>query len=402
MRTPTSAHTFVLPMRDAAGVGRMAAELLVNRLAARPLRVLLPTGHTPLPFYAALRELARAGRVPAGRAAVLQLDEYVGLPRGDGMSYRAYLQRELEGSGLELVDGFDVAASDLHQEAERYQRALDAQEIDLAVLGIGRNGHVAFDEPGSGPLGRARVVRLTESTRAAAAADFGGLDGVPTHAMTVGMRTLLEAREVLLLVTGEVKAEILHAALTGSPRAKVPASMLRLHPRLTVLCDRAAAVRLPHLRGLESDRAVVVLGHRDPDSRKHRVSHQSFGRLAVAAEVAKRHHVRAAVLTGFTSTGGLSEAEQMGEEWAVREVPAVLEVSGRDTNENATRSLPLVEALGGIRHVTVVTSAWHLRARRAFRPFRRAGFAVDFRFDWRHGPWLRMLARELRLMWRSR
>jgi uncharacterized SAM-binding protein YcdF (DUF218 family) len=205
-----------------------------------------------------------------------------------------------------------------------------------------------------------------------------------------------------VLVTGAVKADILHAALSGPPRADVPASLLRLHPRLTVLCDYAAAGRLPHGARSRGDRAVIVLGHRDPDSRKHRASQQSFGRLAVAARVAGREPVRAAVLTGYTSTGGLSEAEQMAEAWSVPGVPALLEVAGRDTTENATRSLPLVLAIGGIKRVTVVTSAWHLRARRAFRSYREAGLKVSMRYDWKHGPWLQMLRHEIRLMARRR
>jgi uncharacterized SAM-binding protein YcdF (DUF218 family) len=142
----------------------------------------------------------------------------------------------------------------------------------------------------------------------------------------------------------------------------------------------------------------VVLGHRDPASRAHRASHQSFARLAVAARAAERRPVRAAVLTGFTSTGGLSEAEQMAEEWNVRDVPAVLEVAGTDTLGNARCSLPLIDALGGIRRVTVVTSAWHIRARPYFALYRDAGYELRFRYDWRHGPWLRMLWRELSLM----
>lgn len=400
-RSRISAHTFVVVMADQRAVGGLAAELIANRLAARPVRLLLPTGHTPLPMYAALRALARAGRIPAGRGQVLQLDEYLGLAPGDPMSHHAYLERELGRSGLVLADRFDPSAPDLEVEAARYQDVLDASETDLAVLGIGPDGHVAFNGPRSRPLSEARVVALTESMRQAAATDFGSIAEAPTHALTVGVRTLLEARELMLLVTGEAKAEILHQALRGSPRAALPASLLRLHPRLTVLCDRRAAARLREVHGWDSDRALVVLGHRDPTSRRHRASHQSFARLAVAAQVARRRRVRAVVITGFTSTGGLSEAEQIAEEWSVAAVPALLEVAGRDTIENASRSLPLVLALGGIWRVTVVTSAWHLRARRAFRPYRHCGLKVDFRYDWSEGPWLRMLAHELRLMVRG-
>ena len=209
---------------------------------------------------------------------------------------------------------------------------------------------------------------------------------------------LLAMRELILLATGDAQAAALEEMLAGPPRADVPASLLRMHPRLTVLCDRAAAAGLPPAPGWDSDEVLIVLGHRDPDSRLHRVSHQSFGRLAVAARAAQHTPVRAAVLTGFTSTGGLSEAEQMAEEWNVRNVPALLEVAGTDTLGNARCSLPLVDALGGIRRVTVVTSAWHIRARLYFAFYRDAGYELRFRYDWRHGPWLRMLWRELRMI----
>lgn len=390
-------HTFVLPLATAEEVGSLAAEILINRMVARPISVLLPTGHTPLPFYRALRDQAERGRVLGSRAAVFQLDEYCGLAPADPRTSGHYLERALSGSGLTLGERFSPGGADPHAETARYDRVLDETAVDLAILGIGRNGHVAFNEPGSDLVSGARVVALSESTRQAAASEFGDIQRVPTRAMTVGLRTLLEARELLVLVTGSVKADILRAALTGPPRADVPASLLRLHPRLTVLCDLAAAarIRVPHV---QSDRVVIVLGHRDPDSRRHRASRQSFGRLAVAAELAGRTPVRATVLTGYTSAGGLSEAEQMAEEWNVAGVPALLEVAGRDTTGNATHSLPLVLAIGGIKHVTVVTSAWHIRARKAFAGYRRAGLEVTMRYDWRHGPWVRMLRNEIRLI----
>ena len=126
-----------------------------------------------------------------------------------------------------------------------------------------------------------------------------------------------------------------------------PASLLRAHPELTVLCDRAAAVELPPHRG--EDHVCVVLGHREPGlSREHRISHESLGRVHRAAWVAHREPTLAAILTGYTSTGGLSEAEQMLAAWHVADVPALLEVAGRNTAENASRSLPLVLALAAM------------------------------------------------------
>jgi hypothetical protein len=140
----------------------------------------------------------------------------------------------------------------------------------------------------------------------------------------------------------------------------------------------------------------VVLGHRDPGfSHEHRISRESLGRVQRAEWVAQRRPTRAAILTGYTSTGGLSEAEQMRAAWRLPGVPPLLEVAGRNTAGNAACSLPLVLALGGVRDVTVVTSAWHLRAPYMFAPWRERGLSVRFAADWR-GDWPRMLARELR------
>jgi hypothetical protein len=140
----------------------------------------------------------------------------------------------------------------------------------------------------------------------------------------------------------------------------------------------------------------VVLGHREPSiSAEHRISHESLGRLHRAEWVSRRRPTLAAILTGYTSTGGLSEAEQMRAAWRVEDVPPLLEVAGRDTAENATRSLPLVLALGEVRRVTVVTSAWHVRAPYHFRTWSEYGLKVAYALDWR-GDWGRMLLHEAR------
>jgi hypothetical protein len=293
---------------------------------------------------------------------------------------------------VHLLDG---AAEDPLAEARRHQRLLDAAPIDLAVLGLGRDGHVAFDEPGTLPEDDARVVRLDPVTIEDAAGTFGSESDVPRAAITVGLRTLREARALVLLVTGEAKAPALRAMLEEPVSTRRPASLLRDHPRLTIVCDRAAASLLTERRGSRSDRALVVLGHREPNGgSEHLASEASFARLHHAAGIAHREPVRLAVMTGWTTTGGLSEAEQMRAAWHVADVPPLLEVAGRDTAENATRSLPLVLALGDARRVTVVTSGWHIRAPYHFRAWRRYGLEVGFAFD-RHGDWRRMLANEL-------
>ena len=372
-------------------VARTAAELIANRLLARPrLRMLLPTGRTPLGVYAALRAHAA---LPSGEATVFQLDEYRGLGPDDERSFGAYLRRELRGIDFAAFHGLDGAAPDPTAECARHQRRLEESPVDLAVLGLGQDGHVAFDEPGSRLEDGTRVIALHPQTRANAAADFGDLEHVPTHALTVGLRTLLAARELLVLVTGEGKAEALRSMLLAPPGSAFPASLLRTHPRLTMICDAPAARALRDVAG--GDHACVVLGHRDPGfSHEHRISRESLGRVQRAEWVAQRRPTRAVVLTGYTSTGGLSEAEQMRAVWRLPGVPAVLEVAGRNTAGNAACSLPIVLALGGIRKVTVVTSAWHVRAPYMFVPWRRHGLRVRFAVDWR-GDWPRMVTREL-------
>jgi uncharacterized SAM-binding protein YcdF (DUF218 family) len=256
--------------------------------------------------------------------------------------------------------------------------------------------------PWPAPLVLADEPRVAEVASALVAnRRHAGRDLQPQHLRPDGsvdgeLGALLAAREVLVLATGGAVADALRAMLLALPSPGVPASLLTAHPRLTVVCDRAAAAGLPPHDG--GHHVCVVLGHReDSISVEHRISHESLGRLHRAEWIARREPTLAVVLTGYTTTGGLSEAEQMRAAWRVADVPPLLEVGGRDTAENATRSLPIVLALGDVRRATIVTSAWHLRAPYHFLPWRALGIDVRFAFDWR-GDWPRMLAHELRGM----
>jgi glucosamine-6-phosphate deaminase len=392
-----------LVLADARWVGLLAAELIANRLAARPAaRALLPTGRTPDAMYAALRAQARTGALAGSGATVLQLDEYAGVAPDDPRSFAAQLRGALEGVALGRLLTIDGAAQDLDAEAARHEAEVERAPLDLAVLGLGRDGHVAFDEPPARVASGVRTVALARTTREDAAPAFGGLAAVPERALTVGLGTLYRARELLVLVTGPQKARALRAMLEEPVNPGCPASLLRDHPRLTVVCDRAAAGLLAQRPEWSSDRCVVVLGHRDPGvAPEHRISPQSRTRLRRALRFARATPVRAAILTGYTSAGGLSEAEQMKGAWDESEAPALLEVAGRNTAENASRSLPLLLAMGEVRRVTVVSSVWHLRVPWFFAPYRRYGLAVDYRVACgRHG-WAPLLAREFREAWRA-
>jgi glucosamine-6-phosphate deaminase len=231
-----------LVLADPGRVGLLAAELVADRLAARPAsRLLLPTGRTPRAMYAALRAKARSGELASAGATVLQLDEYAGVAPGDPRSFAAQLRATLEGIPLRALRTIDGAAPDLAAEAARHAAEVEREPIDLAILGLGRNGHVAFNEPPASVASGVLAVTLAPATRADAAPAFGWLGAVPERALTIALGTLLGARELLLLVTGAEKAAALRGMLDLPVRAACPASLLRDHPRLTILCDDAAA-----------------------------------------------------------------------------------------------------------------------------------------------------------------
>jgi len=211
---------------------------LISRLVERDPRLVIgvATGGTPLPAY---RALAR-GSVDLSGVRLVALDEYVGLPPGHPASYAAYVEREIAGPwGVPAAQV--VVPQGSGDDVER--RIAELGGVDVQLLGIGRNGHLAFNEPGSAMDSRARVVALSESTRQDNAAPFGGA-AVPTHAVTQGIGTLLEARGLVLLATGVAKADAVAAALTGPVSPDCPASAVQRHPRVTVVLDRPAASAL--------------------------------------------------------------------------------------------------------------------------------------------------------------
>ena len=228
---------------DAQAVGRLGAELVRNRLVSRHrLVTLLPTGSTPLPLYAHLRRLHAQGGLPARSLTALQLDEYLDLAADDPRSYRSFMRRELGALAGTELHGPDAWTPDPKRAAADYERLIaELGGVDLALLGIGRNGHIAFNEPPAQLASRTHVAELSDATRRDAAGDFGALTTVPERALTVGIDTIMAAREVLLLAWGARKAQALEYMLRQSPDPACPASLLLAHPRLSVICDREAA-----------------------------------------------------------------------------------------------------------------------------------------------------------------
>jgi glucosamine-6-phosphate deaminase len=232
-----------------AALAGALAERVRLAIEARPALVLgLPTGHTPLPFYAALRNQAREGRIDWSAVRTFNLDEFVGLNGAAPGSYRHYMDRELFGAvaiPAEHIGFLDGCAPDLDAECARYERAIaTAGGIDVMILGIGANGHIGFNEPAPELEPRTHQVRLLEATRAANRAWFDDrLERVPVEAMSMGMATILQSRHVVLVATGDTKRAAVERMLNGPITTALPASFLQLHPNATVMLDPAATPR---------------------------------------------------------------------------------------------------------------------------------------------------------------
>ncbi|MBA2954818.1 glucosamine-6-phosphate deaminase [Nocardioides sp. MAH-18] len=241
----------VVPLSSAAEVGAVAASAIEALVRSRPDAVLgLATGSSPLPTYQELLARHRAGTGPSyGGVRCFTLDEYVGLPIGHPESYRETIYRE-------LTDGLDIPRdrvatpdpADVETAGARYEEAIVAAGgVDLQVLGIGSDGHLAFNEPGSSLASLTRIKTLTARTRDDNARFFGSADDVPRHVLTQGLGTILRARHLLLVATGAGKADAVAAAVEGPVSASCPASVLQLHPHATVLLDPDAAAGLARL-----------------------------------------------------------------------------------------------------------------------------------------------------------
>ncbi|MEV0093478.1 glucosamine-6-phosphate deaminase [Streptomyces sp. NPDC050738] len=240
----------VVIVPDAKAGGELIAEAMAALIRRKPDALLgVATGSTPLPIYEALAAKVSSGAVNASTARICQLDEYVGLPQGHPESYRSVVLREVvEPLGLTPSSfmGPDGSAADVQAACEAYDKDLaDAGGVDLQLLGIGTDGHIGFNEPCSSLSSRTRIKTLTNQTRVDNARFFDNdIDQVPHHVITQGIGTILEARHLVLLATGEGKADAVAATVEGPLSALVPASALQLHRHATVVVDEAAASKL--------------------------------------------------------------------------------------------------------------------------------------------------------------
>jgi glucosamine-6-phosphate deaminase len=239
----------MFPSEDALAAA--LARIVLDSIRRLPAVVLgLPTGRTPLGLYAELVRVTALEGADWFDVRTFNLDEFVGLDGHAPGSYRAFMQQRLfrhVNIRPERIGFLDGTARDVPAECERYERAIaEAGGIDLLVLGIGVNGHVGFNEPADALVARTHLVTLDAPTQAANALWFGGdVSRVPRQALTMGMATILAARAIVLIATGEAKADAVRAMLYGGVTTAVPASFLQLHPQVRVMLDQSLADQLP-------------------------------------------------------------------------------------------------------------------------------------------------------------
>lgn len=235
----------IIRAKDYQDMSRKAANIISAQIIMKPDCVLgLATGSTPVGTYRQLIEWYEKGDLDFSRVSTVNLDEYRGLAHTDPQSYYYFMQENLfdhvniDKTATHVPDGTNPDAADACAKHEQIIKSLGG--IDLQLLGLGNNGHIGFNEPGAAFEKETHLVDLAESTIRANARFFTSIDEVPKQAYTMGIRTIMQAKKILVVVSGEGKADIVSRAFFGPVTPEVPASILQMHPDVTVVCDEAA------------------------------------------------------------------------------------------------------------------------------------------------------------------
>jgi glucosamine-6-phosphate deaminase len=236
----------VLEVKDYYEMSSIAAKIIIEKVQSKPdAKLGLATGGTPIGLYKELIQDYRSNGTSYERVCTYNLDEYVGIDPEDSNSYRYFMEEHLFAhinvpeSQIHIPDG---TAEKLEAECERYDVELNRGEgVDIQILGIGSNGHIGFNEPGTSFTSHTHIVKLAETTRKANARFFQRLEDVPTHAITMGIASILKAKQIILLVSGVDKAEVMKQLLTTDEvDEELPASALKNHHNVTILADEEA------------------------------------------------------------------------------------------------------------------------------------------------------------------
>jgi len=236
-------------------MSRRAAQIIASQVTMQPESVLgLATGSTPVGMYKNLVQMFRMGELSFKSVSSFNLDEYIGLSEKHPQSYKAFMDTQLF-DHVDINDGrIHIPcgmAENIHKECIAYEKAIESLGgIDLQVLGIGHNGHIGFNEPGSSFEAKTHLVDLDEVTIQANARFFDDVDQVPRQAISMGIKTIMKSRKVMLLASGKDKAEIIQKMVHGPITPSVPASILQLHQDLILVLDEEAASLLAGGEGL--------------------------------------------------------------------------------------------------------------------------------------------------------
>lgn len=236
----------VIVLKDYEEVSQKAFEVMKEIVANKPTAVLgLATGSTPIGLYERMIKDHEENGTSYKDCQSFNLDEYVGLPRDHKESYYTFMHKN-------LFHGIDIKEENVHlpygdtkEDCAAYEKAMEHVHVDVQVLGIGANGHIGFNEPGTSFDEETHIVTLTEKTREDNARFFDGdINQVPTHAITMGVATIMKAGKILLIATGANKADAVAAMINGEANPECPASVLQNHKDVVVILDEAAAAKL--------------------------------------------------------------------------------------------------------------------------------------------------------------
>jgi glucosamine-6-phosphate deaminase len=235
----------IIEVKDYQEMSRAAAEYIINKINQSPKITLgLATGGTPKGVYEHLIKDHKQNGTSYAHVTSFNLDEYIGLSKEDHNSYYHYMYENLfkyiniNPSSTNIPSGIN---SNLQAECDEYERKIEQQGgIDLQLLGIGSNGHIGFNEPGTSFQSKTHVVDLAQSTREANARYFNNLEEVPTQAITMGINTIVKSKEILLLVSGKAKQEAIVKLFNGDVSESFPASILKDHQNTTIIVDEEA------------------------------------------------------------------------------------------------------------------------------------------------------------------
>ncbi|WP_053363385.1 glucosamine-6-phosphate deaminase [Bacillus sp. FJAT-27251] len=226
-------------------MSRIAADIIIDKVRSNPgINLGLATGSTPVGMYENLVKDHQEKGTSYKSVKTFNLDEYIGLSSENPNSYRSFMNEQLFNHIDIPIENTHVPhgdAKDSHQECAEYEALLKKHGgVDLQILGIGGNGHIGFNEPGTSFQSETHIIELAESTRRANARFFNSLEEVPTQAITMGIASIMESKEILLLVSGEKKNQALKQLLEGDVSEDFPASVLKTHPNVTIIADEAA------------------------------------------------------------------------------------------------------------------------------------------------------------------